>query len=42
MYATAKIVQRGKSIVTAEGEVIDFKGTVLAKTIGTFKIHHPK
>lgn len=38
MYASAKVVQLGKSIVTAEGEVRDCNGSILAKTIGTFKI----
>jgi uncharacterized protein (TIGR00369 family) len=38
MFAAAKVVQLGKSIVTAEGEITDCNGTVLAKTIGTFKI----
>ena len=38
IFASAKVVQCGKSIVTAEGEVKDCNGTVLAKSIGTFKI----
>ena len=38
IFASAKVVQCGKSIATAEGEVKDCNGTVLAKTIGTFKI----
>ncbi|WP_174733335.1 PaaI family thioesterase [Mesobacillus harenae] len=38
MIASAKVVQRGRSIVTAEAEVTDRNGTVLAKTVGTFKI----
>lgn len=42
MYAAAKIVQQGRSIVTAEGEVTDCNGKVLAKTIGTFKIIREK
>lgn len=38
IFASAKVVQCGKSIATAEGEVKDSNGTVLAKTMGTFKI----
>jgi uncharacterized protein (TIGR00369 family) len=38
MMATAKILQLGNSIVTAEGLVEDSKGSVVAKSIGTFKI----
>ena len=38
IFASAKVVQCGKSIATAEGELKDCNGTVLAKTIGTFKI----
>jgi acyl-CoA thioesterase len=38
MVASAKVVQLGRSIVTAEGEVRDCNGSILAKTIGTFKI----
>ena len=38
IFASAKVVQCGKSIATAEGEVKDCNGTILAKTIGTFKI----
>ena len=38
IFASSKVVQCGKSIVTAEGEIKDCNGTVLAKTIGTFKI----
>jgi acyl-CoA thioesterase len=38
MMATAKILQQGNSIVTAEGLVNDSKGSVVAKSIGTFKI----
>lgn len=36
--ATAKIIQKGNSIVTAEGEVSDKSGKVVSKAIGTFKI----
>jgi uncharacterized protein (TIGR00369 family) len=38
MVATAKILQRGNSIVTMEGLVEDTKGRLLAKSIGTFKL----
>ena len=38
IFASSKVVQCGKSIVTAEGEVKDCNGKVLAKSIGTFKI----
>ena len=38
IFASAKVVQRGRSIVTAEAEVKDGNGSVLAKTTGTFKI----
>lgn len=38
IFATAKIVQQGYRIVTAEGEVYDEQGKVLAKGIGTFKL----
>ena len=38
IFASAKVVQCGKSIATAEGEIKDCNGNVLTKTIGTFKI----
>ncbi len=38
IFASAKVVQRGRSIVTAEAEVKDVHDSVLAKTTGTFKI----
>ncbi len=37
MLASAKVVQLGKSIITAEGIIEDVNGNILAKTIGTFK-----
>lgn len=42
IFASAKVVQHGKSIATAEGEIKDCNGNVLAKTIGTFKMIRPK
>ncbi len=36
--AKAKIIQKGNSIVTAEGEISDETGKVISKAIGTFKI----
>ncbi|WP_077213218.1 PaaI family thioesterase [Bacillus dakarensis] len=41
LYATAKVVKVGKSIITAEGEIRDCKDTLLAITIGTFKVIRP-
>lgn len=38
LKASAKVLQRGTSIVTAEGNVEDAGGRLLAKSIGTFKI----
>lgn len=38
IFATAKILQKGYRIVTAEGELSDEQGNVLAKGIGTFKL----
>lgn len=38
IFATAKIVQQGYRIVTAEGEIYDEQGKTLAKAIGTFKL----
>lgn len=38
MYAYAKVVKFGKSIITAESEIKDCKDNILAKAIGTFKI----
>jgi uncharacterized protein (TIGR00369 family) len=38
IFASAKVVQCGKTIATAEAEVKNCKGAVLAKSIGTFKI----
>ena len=38
MKATAKILQRGRSIVTAEGFLENSEGQLLAKSIGTFKL----
>lgn len=37
MIASGKIIQQGKSIIIAEGEVKDRNGKLLAKTVGTFK-----
>jgi len=42
LTASAKVIQQGKSIVTAEGVIEDSIGKVLAKSIGTFKIMHRK
>ena len=42
LTASAKVIQQGKSIVTAEGVIEDSIGKVLAKSIGTFKIIHRK
>jgi uncharacterized protein (TIGR00369 family) len=41
LTASAKIIQQGNSIVTAEGIIEDSGGEVLAKSVGTFKIIHP-
>lgn len=38
MFAAGKIVRLGKSIITAEGEITDQDGLLLAKTVGTFKV----
>lgn len=38
MIASANVVKSGKSIAFAEGEVKDSNGTILAKSVGTFKI----
>lgn len=38
IYATGKIIQEGFKIVTAEGELRDQSGKMLAKGIGTFKL----
>ena len=38
IVAKAVIIQKGKSIVTAEGYVSDAAGTPLARMVGTFKI----
>ena len=38
MIAQASIIQRGKSIVTAEGYVTDAAGSQLARMVGTFKV----
>lgn len=38
IFASSKVVQCGKSIATAEAEVKDCNGAVLAKSTGTFKI----
>ena len=40
LKATAKILQKGKSIVTAEGEIKNANGDLLAKAVGTFKIRY--
>jgi uncharacterized protein (TIGR00369 family) len=37
LTASAKVIQQGNSIVTAEGIITDSVGNVLAKSIGTFK-----
>lgn len=37
LTATAKVIQQGNSIVTAEGIIEDSVGNILAKSIGTFK-----
>lgn len=42
MIASAKIIQRGNSIVTAEGVIEDSSGKLLGKSIGTFKIIRSK
>lgn len=38
IFATGKVSKLGYRIVTAEGELIDEKGNLLAKGIGTFKL----
>lgn len=38
IFATAKVIQQGYRIVTAEAEIHDEQGTTLAKGIGTFKL----
>ena len=38
LKASAKVLQRGRSIVTAEGSIEDADGRLLAKSIGTFKM----
>ncbi|MCM2534292.1 PaaI family thioesterase [Neobacillus pocheonensis] len=38
IVATGKILNRGNSLVTGEGEVRDSSGNILAKAIGTFKM----
>lgn len=40
LTATAKIIQKGNSIVTAEGEIKNGNDNLLAKAIGTFKIRY--
>lgn len=42
LTAKATIVQRGNSIATGEGTIIDEHGTLIAKAIGSFKILNPK
>ncbi|HET7657793.1 MAG TPA: PaaI family thioesterase [Bacillales bacterium] len=37
IYATAKVDRIGRQLVTGEGEIVDEKGTLLAKGSGTFK-----
>ncbi|MEH7377180.1 MULTISPECIES: PaaI family thioesterase [Bacillaceae] len=38
IIASAKILQQGYKIVSAEGEIRNYEGKLLAKGIGTFKI----
>lgn len=38
LFATAKVLQKGYRIVTAEGELFDEQGNILAKGVGTFKL----
>jgi len=38
IFATAKILNQGYKIVTAEAEIIDEQGKILAKATGTFKL----
>jgi uncharacterized protein (TIGR00369 family) len=38
LTAKAKIIHKGNSIVTAEGEIFDQQGNLLAKGTGTFKV----
>ncbi|MEK4425789.1 PaaI family thioesterase [Solibacillus sp. FSL K6-1523] len=38
VYATGKILRQGYKNVTAEGEMYDSNGVLLAKAIGTFKL----
>ena len=42
IFATAKIVQQGYRIVTAEGEIYDDQGKIIAKGIGTLKLFRDK
>lgn len=42
LTATAKIIQKGRSIVTAEGELKNEKDDLLAKAVGTFKLRKNK
>ena len=38
IFATAKILNQGYKIVTAEAEILDEQGKLLAKATGTFKL----
>lgn len=38
MVASGKVIQRGNSIITAEGVIEDSNGKLLGKSIGTFKV----
>lgn len=38
VFAKARVLQQGYRIVTAEGEITDEQGNMLAKGIGTFKL----
>lgn len=42
MIASAEVLQLGNSLITAEGIVKDYSGTILAKATGTFKIIQKK
>jgi uncharacterized protein (TIGR00369 family) len=42
LIATAKILQQGYRLWTAEGEITDQQGKLLAKGMGTFKIMRSK
>ena len=41
MFAAGRAQRAGRSLIYAEGEVVDAQGAVLAKASGTFKLIHP-